>query len=155
MTYHEIVNIWMVGYLDIFPNFMLSIPCNTLSLELNGNLELLSCQYKHSNVCVNEYIIVFISSLINLNNLVNKKYILGCMLWSLLIGWLTKNKYLCHRKVQQGVFHISWLHLCSKDPHSSTKCAWGYFHLSIQVLVGCKNPLGLAQVVWVPMLKSY
>jgi len=123
--------------------------------KLNGNLELLSCQYKHANVCLNGYIIFFIFSLVNLNKIVNKKYIYGCMLWSLLIGWLNKNKYLCLRKVQHGVFHINWLHLWSRDQHSSTKCVWGYFHLSIHVLVGCKNPLGLAQVVWLAMMKSY
>ena len=99
--------------------------------------------------------IFFICSLINLNKIVNKKYIYGCMSWSLLIGWLNKNKYLCLRKVQQGFFHISWLHIWSRDEHSSTKCVWGYFHLSIHVLVGCKNTLRLDQVVWLAMLKSY
>ena len=77
MAYHEIVNTLLVGY-----KVWTTSSCPYLVThchKLNGNLELLSCQYKHANVCVDEYIIFFTSSLINLNKIENKKYIYACM----------------------------------------------------------------------------
>ena len=79
----------------------------------------------------------------------------GVLTWSLLIAWLNKYKYLCLRKVQCWVFHINQLRLHIRNQHSSTKCVWSYFHLSMQVLVTCKRPRWPSQVVWLAMLKLY